>query len=97
MYRHSVILKLNPLVSGQQKEDFFDAILDLANIPGVQNLEFLKQVSSKNDFEYGISMEFTSEELYKRYSDHPQHTFFIENFWLKNVKDFLEIDYVSMG
>ncbi len=95
MIRHSVILKLNPEISKEEKQAFFDAVDKLAEIPNVQMFEFLKQINSKNKFEYGISMEFDNQEQYDFYSNHPEHLAFIQNFWLKSVEDFLEIDYVK--
>ena len=69
----------------------------LANIPGVQHFECLKQVSTKNKFEFGLSMEFASRELYEKYTAHPDHINFVKNYWLNNVEDFLEIDYEPMS
>ena len=94
MVRHSVILKLKPSLSPAEVLNFFNAAKKLANIPGVQNFECLKQTSKKNKFGYGLSMEFASNELYGQYTNHPDHVSFIEQFWLKYVEDFLEIDYV---
>lgn len=93
MIRHSVILKLKDTISTEEKQDFFTAVNKLASILGVQKFEVLKQISPKNTFEYGISMEFDTPEQYEAYGNHPEHTAFVEHFWLKNVEDFLEIDY----
>ena len=93
MIRHSVILKFKDGISPTEKQDFFDAVNTLVNIEGVQKFEVLKQISTKNHFEYGISMEFDTTEQYDFYSNHPIHVTFVENFWLKSVADFLEIDY----
>ncbi|MEI7587230.1 Dabb family protein [Runella sp.] len=93
MIRHSVILKLKSGISAEDKQAFFDAVDKLAFIPDVQKFEVLKQISSKNTFEYGISMEFDMQEQYDSYSNHPEHVAFVQHFWLKNVEDFLEIDY----
>jgi hypothetical protein len=38
-------------------------------------------------------MEFASNELYEQYSNHPDHLKFVQEYWLKEVEDFLEIDY----
>lgn len=95
MIRHSVILKLKAAINPADKHAFFDAIDKLALIPDVQKFEFLKQISPKNKFEYGISMEFDNQEQYDSYSNHPEHVAFIQNFWMKNVEDFLEIDYTQ--
>lgn len=96
MIRHSVILKLKDQISTKDNQAFFDAVDKLATIPGVQKFEILKQISSKNKFEYGISMEFNTQEQYDFYSNHPEHQAFIQNFWMKSVDDFLEIDYLLM-
>lgn len=95
MIRHSVILKLKNQVSAEDKKAFFDAVDTLSSIPNVQKFEVLKQISPKNKFEYGISMEFENQEQYDIYSNHPNHIHFLQNFWEKNVEDFLEIDYVK--
>jgi Stress responsive A/B Barrel Domain len=93
MIRHSVILKLKLQLSTEEKQAFFDAVDKLAIIPDVQKFEVLKQISPKNKFEYGISMEFDNQEQYDIYSNHAEHVAFIQNFWIKSVEDFLEIDY----
>ena len=93
MIRHSVILKLKDTLSEQEKQAFFEAVDTLADIPNVQKFEVLNQVSVKNKFEFGISMEFDNQEQYDIYSNHPVHVDFIQTFWIPNVEDFLEIDY----
>ncbi len=97
MIRHSVILKLKSSISSDEKQAFFDAVAKLSTIPEVQKFEVLKQTSPKNKFEYGISMEFDNQEQYDIYSNHPIHVHFIQNFWINNVEDFLEIDYVKIS
>ncbi|WP_435354862.1 Dabb family protein [Emticicia sp. SJ17W-69] len=94
MIRHSVILKLKSDLGLEEKQAFFDAVDKLAVIPNVQKFEVLKQISTKNKFEYGISMEFDNQEQYDFYSNHAEHQAFIQNFWIKSVEDFLEIDYI---
>jgi hypothetical protein len=93
MIRHSVILKLKENISHESKKAFFDAVDKLKEIPDVETFEVLNQISPKNKFEYGISMEFDTNEKYENYSNHPVHVAFIQNFWIPNVEDFLEIDY----
>lgn len=97
MIRHSVILKLKTDISSADKQAFFDAVDKLAIIPNVQKFEVLKQISLKNKFEYGISMEFDNQQHYDSYSNHPEHVAFIQNFWMKSVEDFLEIDYTGLS
>lgn len=91
--RHSVIFKLNKGMEMPEKQHFFDAVTKLSAINGVDKFEILKQVSPKNKFEYGISMEFKNDESYQYYNNHPDHVEFVQNIWLKKVEDFLEIDY----
>jgi heme-degrading monooxygenase HmoA len=93
MIRHSVILKLKPSVTPEQKVAFFEAVDSLKSIEGVNKFEVLRQTSPKNLFEYGISMEFETQQGYDTYSNHPEHVAFVQNFWIPNVEDFLEIDY----
>ncbi|AEI46910.1 Dabb family protein [Runella slithyformis] len=97
MIRHSVILTLKSNISPEEKQAFFEAVDLLALIPDVQKFEVMKQISPKNKFEYGISMEFETRQQYDTYSNHPEHTAFIQHFWLKWVEDFLEIDYQKIN
>jgi hypothetical protein len=41
-------------------------------------------------------MEFESQEQYDFYSKHPDHQAFIQDHWIPNVEDFLEIDYLPL-
>lgn len=93
MTRHSVIFKLKVPQKSAEEKEFLDEAKKLANIPGVQNFECLKQTSKKNKFDYGLSMEFANQQLYDAYSNHVDHVQFIQQYWLNYVEDFLEIDY----
>ncbi len=73
--------------------DFLAAAQQLAAIPGVEAFEILDEVSPKNGFRYGISMEFAGEDAYDAYNVHPDHVRFVQERWLPEVADFLEIDY----
>lgn len=65
----------------------------LAAIPGVENFEALRQVSPKNDFAFGFSMEFADQAAYDGYNRHPDHVAFVRDRWVPEVETFLEIDY----
>ena len=80
-----------------EKQKFFDAVSKLTAIYGVGKFEMLKQTNVKNKFDYGILMEFKNMEGYQYYNNHTNHVAFVENIWLKQVKDFLEIDYEPMS
>lgn len=94
--RHSVIFTFKDGITAIEKQNFFDAVTKLKTIEGVEKFEILKQVSVKNNFDYGIVMEFKNNETYQYYNNHPEHVAFVQNIWLKEVKDFLEIDYEPM-
>ena len=53
----------------------------------------LREVSPKNGYRFGISMEFADQAAYDAYNAHPDHVRFVETRWLPEVSDFLEIDY----
>ena len=95
--RHTVSFTL-PYAEGSQEEvDFLAAAAELAAIPGVEAFEILREVSPKNEYRFGISMEFADEAAYRAYNDHPDHVRFVETRWLPEVSDFLEIDYAPRG
>ncbi|MCE6988013.1 Dabb family protein [Dyadobacter sp. CY323] len=96
MIFHSVFLKLKHPKDSEKETLFLNAARDLQDIPGVQNFKVLKQTSPKNQFEYGLSMEFDNQSDYDAYSIHPDHERFIKEFWIPDVADFLEIDYQEL-
>lgn len=96
MITHTVFFTLKHLTGSTEEKKFFDAVSKLATIPGVQHLEQVRQISTKNKFTYGLTMQFASQALYTAYTNHPQHTQFVKAYWASNVADFMEIDYVSM-
>jgi hypothetical protein len=93
MIRHTVIFKLRHAKGSAQESDFLSAAEVLARIPSVRRFERLKQVSLKNSFDFGFSMEFDSAQGYDEYNAHPEHIRFVETRWKPEVLDFLEIDY----
>ena len=96
MIRHIVVFRLkHPKGSAAEKKFLVDARM-LAKIPGVEKFEQLRQVSPKNDYHFGFSMEFTDQEAYSGYNDHPDHVAFVRDRWIPEVVSFLEIDYVPL-
>ena len=93
MIHHSVVFKLKHAAGSQLEIEFLRAAQKLADIPGVNNFKCLRQISKKNNFDFGLSMDFESIENYQSYNDHPDHVHFVENFWVPEVTDFIEIDY----
>ena len=96
MIRHTVVFKLKHHKDSKEEATFLDAASKLAYIPGVKSFECLRQISKKNDFDFGILMEFDSIHDYDNYSNHPDHLNFVYNIWLKEVESFMEIDYVPL-
>ena len=95
--RHTVSFTLVHPDGSADERDFLDAARRLGAIPGVEAFEVLGEVSPKNEFRFGISMEFGSQAAYDGYNAHPDHVRFVEERWLKEVADFLEIDYAPLG
>ena len=97
MIRHTVVFRLkHPKGSADEKRFLADA-RNLAKIPGVEKFEQLRQVSPKNDYHFGFSMEFTDQKAYSGYNDHPHHVAFVRDRWISEVVSFLEIDYVPLA
>lgn len=97
MIRHTVVFKLIHSKDSPEEKMFLDAICKLSAIPGVGNFELLRQISRKNNFDYGLSMEFNSVKAYEDYNQHPDHVAFVQKVWKTEVSDFLEIDYEPLG
>jgi Stress responsive A/B Barrel Domain len=95
--RHAGLLKFKDNVTAEEKHAFFIALKNLEQIVGVEKMEIFKQISSKNKFQYAFSMEFAHEDTYQAYNIHPKHNDFVQNYWLKYVEDFMEIDTVEMS
>jgi hypothetical protein len=92
--RHMVIFNLQSAQNSPESLHFLhDGEIILQAIPGVENFEVLSQISPKNDYEYGFSMEFADMAAYQSYNNHPAHTSFVKNRWLPEVTRFLEIDF----
>ena len=91
--QHTVVLRLN---DGANADQFLVGARGLAEIAGVLDFEVLRQVGSKNDFTHGLSMWFEDQSAYDSYTRHPDHLKFVNDVWLPNVADFLELDYVRI-
>lgn len=93
MIRHTVVFRLKFAHGSVEEKAFLQEAAKLATIAGVEQFEVLKQVSAKNNFGFGLSMEFKDQQAYDHYNNHPQHTAFVQNIWIPQVEDFMEIDY----
>jgi hypothetical protein len=93
--RHTVAFTLVHEDGSAEERDFLEAAEHLATIPGVEAFELLAEVSPKNGYGFGISMEFVDRSAYDRYNEHPDHIRFVQQRWLAEVSDFLELDYAA--
>lgn len=91
MIQHTVTFRLNAEADGGT---FFARARELGDLPGVQDFEVLQQVGQKNEFTHALTMNFTDQESYDGYNNHVAHLAFVNDVWLPNVADFLELDYV---
>lgn len=96
MIRHTVAFRLRHPKGSPAEAAFLADALVLATIPGVAAFERLNQVSPKNGFHFGFSMEFVDAAAYAGYNDHPDHVAFVRDRWVPEVEDFLEIDYTPL-
>ena len=94
MIRHTVVFKLKHPAGSQAELDFLRTAQKLSKISTVKSFECLRQISEKNDYDYGLSMEFDSAADYESYNTHPSHVEFVQTRWIPEVTDFMEIDYV---
>lgn len=96
MIRHTVVFNLKHRKGSAEEKKFLTDALVLTKIPGVEAFEQLRQVSAKNDFSFGFSMEFADQAAYDAYNVHPLHVAFVRDRWVPEVSDFMEIDYVKL-
>lgn len=96
MIRHTVVFTLRHPVGSAEEEEFLQACLVLAGIPGVQAFQRLRQVSAHSSFTYSLSMEFADEDAYRAYDAHPVHVGFVADRWVPEVEDFQELDFVPL-
>ena len=93
--RHTVAFRLVHTEGSPGERDFLQAAERLATIQGVEAFELLAEVSPKNGYRFGISMEFADRAAYEGYNEHPDHVRFVQERWLSEVSEFLELDYAA--
>jgi hypothetical protein len=96
MIRHTVVFNLKHAAGSAEEKQFLADALVLTEIPGVKAFEQLRQVSPKNDYSFGFSMEFDDQAAYDTYNNHPLHVAFVRDRWVPDVSAFMEIDYVRL-
>ena len=96
MIRHTVVFTLKHVAGSAAEGALLNDAKVLAGIPGVEKFEQLRQVSPKNGYAFGFSMEFADQSAYSGYNQHPDHVAFVRERWVPEVERFLEIDYVPV-
>ena len=94
--RHTVVFKLKHPSGSPEETAFLEAATVLAAIPGVEKFERLREVSPKNGYAFGFSMEFADQAAYDGYDQHPDHVAFVRDRWIPEVAEFLEVDYAPL-
>jgi Stress responsive A/B Barrel Domain len=90
--RHPVIFSLKHVRGSPEEARFLKDAKVLTAIPGVGNLEQLKQVCPKNEYDFGFSMEFALQAEYPAYN-----VAFVRDRWVPEVAKFLEMDYEALA
>jgi len=93
---HSVFFKLKYDRYSIEEKLFFDAVNALITITGILNFRCVVQTSKKNDFDYGIVMEFNTKKEYEHYANHEAHSHFVQNHWIPSVEKFMELDFETI-
>ena len=93
--RHTVVFTPHHAPGSPEEADFLAAGAALQSIPGVEAFEVLREVSPKNGYRFGFSMEFADRAAYTAYNEHSDHVVFVQGRWIPEVADFLEVDYVA--
>ncbi|HXV33767.1 MAG TPA: Dabb family protein [Gaiellaceae bacterium] len=94
--RHTVAFTLAHGEGSAEEADFLASAARLGEIPGVEAFEVLREVSPKNGFRFGLSMEFADQAAYDEYNEHPDHVSFVQERWMPEVAAFLEVDYTAV-
>lgn len=93
MITHSVFFILKHDEGSIEEAAFLKQAMELTSISTVLNFQCARQVSPKNKYKLALIMQFEDQAGYDYYNNHPDHRRFVENIWLPQVEDFLELDY----
>ena len=94
--RHMLAFRLKyPKDSAEAKQFIADSKEILGAIPAASRFEVFYEVSPKNSFDYGFSFDFATPADYEAYNNNPAHVRYVQERWLKEVEDFMEIDFTD--
>jgi len=95
MIQHTVVFRLNHPRGSSEEAEFLDQAAELGRLPRVLEFRVLRQVSSKSDYDHGLSMYFMTQQAYDAYNAHLDHRKFVDDIWLPEVASFMELDFVE--
>jgi hypothetical protein len=95
--RHTVAFTPRHDPGSAEEADVLAAGAALASVPGVEAFEGLREVSPKNGYRFGFSMEFADAAASAAYNEDPRHDDFVQERWIPEVADYLEIDYRAIS
>jgi quinol monooxygenase YgiN len=93
MITHSVYFNLKHSKDSAEEAAFLKKAIELNSISSVRHFKCVREVSPKNEYKFGLIMQFEDQTSYDFYNEHPDHKNFVENVWIPEVEDFIEIDY----
>lgn len=93
MIRHTVTFKLKHQTGSIAESKFLEAAKELASLPTAKKFECLKVMGNKNNYDFALSMEFDNMSAYDAYNNHQDHVNFVQERWIPEVIDYIEIDY----
>src|ERR1700730_16009519 len=94
--RHTVVFTLSHPEGSAAEADFLAAAGALSALPGVEAFQILRETSPKNAYRFGISMELAGPPPHQAHNNPPDHVRFVNDRWLAEVSDFLEVDYEAL-
>jgi len=94
MIRHTVVFRLRHEAGSEAEAEFLRTAREqLTPIPGVERFEVLRQTGSQSAYRFSLSMEFDDVGTYAGYNAHPAHQAFVQDRWIPEVEEFLELDF----
>lgn len=95
MITHSVFFNLKHSDGSDEEAAFLERAMELSSIALVKNFECVREISPKNKYSFGLIMQFDDRSGYDLYNESTDHRDFVEKFWIPEVKDYIEIDYIG--
>lgn len=96
MIEHIVAFNLKAAAGSAEEKDFLDALYSFSEIPGVQDLKVVRQISSKGSFAFAVSMWFDDQQALDAYDASQAHVDFVNDRWLPECVDWATLDFVAL-